>query len=417
MLGVAVAAEDVASCERALARLCRDFDPASIPLGDAVAVYESAARMEKLAAGLRLRMAARADECRAWRSAGYRSAAEWLARMAGTSTGVAHAELEASARLGELPGTTDALAQGVLSTVQATAIADAAGVDPGAEGRLVAAAARVSIKELRDECARTKAAADPDADARYERIHRERRMRTFTDHDGAWNLHMRGPVDAGATVMAALQPVVDEVFAEARAEGRRESPDAYAFDAVVRLVNRRPDRTSANPKYLGLVRVDVEALTRGQVEGEERCEITGVGPVPVGVARRLLGEAILHLVVTRGRDVATVVHLGRGPSAAQKVALLWTQPTCSRAGCDQPWTVAEVDHRTPWTDTHRTVLDDLDRLCRHDHRLKTHHGWALVPGHGKRDLVPPDHPRHPDNLTGSGTDPPRAAAATTLFDS
>jgi hypothetical protein len=104
--------------------------------------------------------------------------------------------------------------------------------------------------------------------------------------------------------------------------------------------------------------------------------------------------------------VATVVHLGRGPSAAQKLALLWTQPTCSRAGCDQPWTYAEVDHRTPWAATHHTVLDDLDRLCRHDHRLKTHHGWALIAGTGKRDMVPPDHPAHPDHTTHTGTDPP-----------
>jgi hypothetical protein len=157
---------------------------------------------------------------------------------------------------------------------------------------------------------------------------------------------------------------------------------------------------------VGLVRVDLEALTRGAVAGEERCEITGLGPVPVRVARQLLGDAVLHLVVTRGRDVATVVHLGRGPSAAQKLALLWTQPTCSRAGCDQPWTFTEVDHRTPWAHTHHTILDDLDRLCRHDHRLKTHHGWALVTGTGKRDMVPPDHPAHPDNITHTGADPP-----------
>jgi hypothetical protein len=44
------------------------------------------------------------------------------------------------------------------------------------------------------------------------------------------------------------------------------------------------------------------------------CEITGVGPVPVEVARRLLGESILKLVITNGVDVANVTHLGRGPT-------------------------------------------------------------------------------------------------------
>ncbi len=146
-------------------------------------------------------------------------------------------------------------------------------------------------------------------------------------------------------------------------------------------------------------------MTRGQVEADELCEITGVGPVPVRVARDLLGESILELVITRANDVAAVVHLGRSPTAAQKVALLWSQPQCARLGCDHSWTHAEVDHRTPWAYAHHTVLAELDRLCRHDHRLKTHEGWALVPGTGKRLMVPPGHPLHPDN-TIHGSAPP-----------
>jgi hypothetical protein len=355
-------------------------------------------------------MAARAAESMAWRHAGYRSSAEWMARLAGTSTGAAHGELAASEQLGQLPCTVDALRQGELSAGQAKAIAEAAAVAPGAEERLVTKAKRSSIRELRDECARTRAAADPDAEVRYERIRRERSLRTFTDHDGAWNLHARGPADAGARIMSALGPIIDELFAKARRDGRPESNEAYAFDALVRLAETHRDDacggTRPTPKYLGLLRVDYEALVRGATDDDETCEITGLGPVPVGVARRLLGDSILHLVITRGRDVATVVHLGRGPSAAQKIALLWSQPTCSRAGCDAPWTFAEVDHRTPWAQTHQTTLGELDRLCRHDHRLKTHHGWALVDGVGKRDFVPPDDPRHPGNRARRGADPP-----------
>ncbi len=44
----------------------------------------------------------------------------------------------------------------------------------------------------------------------------------------------------------------------------------------------RPGR-STNPRYLALLRVDVAALRRGRVAGEELCEIAGVGPVPVSV--------------------------------------------------------------------------------------------------------------------------------------
>ena len=145
-------------------------------------------------------------------------------------------------------------------------------------------------------------------------------------------------------------------------------------------------------RYLALLRVDVAALRRGRVAGDELCEIRGVGPVPVPVAERLLGQAVLHLVITRGTDVLNVTHLGRGPTAAQKIALAWASPGCTVLGC---WrTRTENDHREPWAQTRHTRLDELDPLCDYHHDLKTRFGWALVRGTGKRRMVPPNDPRH-----------------------
>ncbi len=141
------------------------------------------------------------------------------------------------------------------------------------------------------------------------------------------------------------------------------------------------------------MRLDVEAMMRGAVEGEQTCEIAGVGPVPVRIARDLLGESILKLVITKGVDVVNVTHLGRGPTAAQRVALLWSKPKCANEACSS--TFVQIDHREPWAKTKHTVLDELDPLCPHDHDLKTNHGWALVDGTGRRTFVGPDHPRHP----------------------
>jgi hypothetical protein len=41
------------------------------------------------------------------------------------------------------------------------------------------------------------------------------------------------------------------------------------------------------------------------------------------------------------------------------------------------------------------MLELLDRLCRHHHRLTTTKRWALVEGSGKRDFVTQEDPRHP----------------------
>jgi len=59
-----------------------------------------------------------------------------------------------------------------------------------------------------------------------------------------------------------------------------------------------------------------------------------------------------------------------------------------------------------------TLFEDLDHLCDHHHRMKTHQGWALVTGTSKRAFVAPTDPRHPDRAnrgtpkTGTGTDGP-----------
>src|SRR6202030_797862 len=87
------------------------------------------------------------------------------------------------------------------------------------------------------------------------------------------------------------------------------------------------------PKDLGLIRVDYESLVRGAVEGEETCEIAGVGPIPVRIARALLGDAILKLVITKGVDVINVTHLGRSVTVAQQCALWWQSRMCQRLGC------------------------------------------------------------------------------------
>ena len=128
------------------------------------------------------------------------------------------------------------------------------------------------------------------------------------------------------------------------------------------------------------------------------CEIAGFGPVAVSAVRDLLqsGDPFLAAVVTDGEKVTGVAHLGRRPNARQQTALEWLSPECSALGCPSV-SFLETDHRVDWARSHLTVLDLLDRLCCHHHQLKTRENWALVPGRGKRDFVPPDDSRHPRN--------------------
>jgi hypothetical protein len=93
---------------------------------------------------------------------------------------------------------------------------------------------------------------------------------------------------------------------------------------------------------------------------------------------------------------------------AQKVALLWQQPVCSRQGCGRQARL-QYDHRDEYRTVRCTDLWNLDPLCPADHHLKTNQGWALVNGTGTRPMVPPDHPDHPRNANAPPPEQERAS--------
>ena len=152
-----------------------------------------------------------------------------------------------------------------------------------------------------------------------------------------------------------------------------------------------------------MVRVDLDALLRGYPTDGETCELAGYGPVAVSAVEDLVASrsTLLAAVVTRTKALVGVAHLGRQPTAHQQSALEWLYPSCAARGCPAQGHL-ERDHRVDWARSHVTVLDLLDLLCPHHHRLKTTEGWALVPGTGKRAFVPPGDPRHPRHQRAQG---------------
>jgi hypothetical protein len=394
--------------EEAMASFASGFEPGLVSAGEAEGVMERAARIEHMAATVKALAAARVAATELWRLGGDRTPAHMLARRSGEPVSQAAQELENAQRLGAHPKTDAAARKGRLSPQQTAAITDAAEADPGAEDDLLDLAERASLPELRDEAARRKAAVT-DLAERHARIRKERCGREWTDAEGAWNFHARGTPEDGATIMATLGVIRDRLFKKARAEGRREPPEAYLFDAFCSLARGSEVATTSPGATKILVRVDFEALLRGRPVHGEVCEIAGFGPVPVSVVEELLaqGDTFLAAVVTKGQAVTGVAHLGRRPTVLQKSALEWLYPTCAVEGCSA--LARQVDHRIDWSKSHVTVFDCLDPYCKHHHDLKTLEGWMLVEGTGKRAFVPPDDPRHPRNAKQRERPPPEAA--------
>jgi hypothetical protein len=383
------------------------FDPARISATDAARMSEDAAVIKNIAATIEALAAARVAETDIWKRDGDRSAAHQLARTSGTSIAQAREKLQAARRLQDLPATAEAARRGELSTQQVAAIADAASADPDAETRLLEQSRTASLGELQDECARTKASVC-DLEARRRRIHERRHLRSRSDNEGAGMLQLRDNPEVVAGIMASIAPIRDELFECARREGRRESQEAYAADALVELARRADRRPNGKPARRAkiLARVDLPALLRGYPSGDETCELAGYGPVAVSAIRDLIDaeDPFIAAVVTKGTEVVGVAHLGRRPNVHQQTALEWLYPTCAAEGCNS-LAFLENDHREDWARTHTTIFELLDRFCPHHHDLKTTKNWALVEGRGKRCFVPPDDLRHPRHAHG----PPVAA--------
>jgi hypothetical protein len=390
----------------ALQRCAQAFDAARLGPADAASAVEHAAAIKNMAAGIEAMAAARLAETNEWKRTGDRTPAHHLARTTGVSVAQATDTLRMAQRLSCAPATEQALRSGELSLQQAAVITDAVVVNPEAEVALVRQAGRASLGELRSEAGRTKATG-VDLEARRARIHARRGLRCWVDDAGEAHAHWRDNPERIAAAMVALAAPRDAIFKSARAAGRRESLDAYTADALYEVLAGEREPGSSVHKLIW--RVDLDAALREQPVDGEVCEIAGYGPVAASAVKELLAtkHPIVAAVLTKGRDVVNVVHLGRRPTAHQRTALEWLYPECEVEGCHNS-VFLEWDHTEDWAKTRRTRLGALSGKCAHHHDLKTTQGWDLVRGKGKRPMVPPDDPRHPRHHQQANA-PPSAA--------
>jgi hypothetical protein len=114
-----------------------------------------------------------------------------------------------------------------------------------------------------------------------------------------------------------------------------------------------------------------------------------VGPIPVAAARRLLNDAIVKVIFSKGADITAVAHVGRTIPARIRTALQERDPTCVVPACDVRKGL-QIDQ--PYAGGGLTTLANTARLCRWHHYLKSHQGYRLT--------------RDSETWTWEGPDPP-----------
>ena len=225
---------------RDIAAYLARLEPERITSAQATELFGLFAELTRLGSAGQVLLGPRVAQSDAWKNEGHRSAASWVAKETGTGLGDAIATLETAERLRSLPRTTEALKCGTLSAPQVREIAAAAAGRPSAEDELLEAATTCTLKGLKDLSRRVRAVAGSAQaeNARYEAVRRSRFFRHWSDPDGAFRGEFKLTPDAGARMLSSLEVRANELFDQARKAENRESPAAYAADALVDLVTR-----------------------------------------------------------------------------------------------------------------------------------------------------------------------------------
>jgi uncharacterized protein DUF222 len=372
-----------------LEALARDLDAAALSGAEALRALDELGVIRRLTDGLLAKVAKRVHDTSAYERSGARDAAHCYARTLGCDTSEARRAIETATKLAQLPTVDLAVREGRLSAQQAQMITAAASLNPDAAGSLVAAAAQGMVP-LKDACIAARAEVEDQA-ARSQRQRAARSFRMWTADDGMVEGHFKLQPEVGGRVKQLVDHETGRVFRGRRRDGTHEAHDRYAADAFVELLfgQRRAKSTVTTH-----VVIDHAALVRGETVPGERCEIPGVGPVSVTWAREILGDSFLTAIIKKGRDIATVAHLGRHVPAEVQTAMIVGGRECDIEGCHNRGYL-ERDHcEIDYAKRGPTAWWNLTWLCSVHHRRKTK-GWRLGrrdEGTGKRPLRPPGTP-------------------------
>lgn len=217
--------------------------------------------------------------------------------------------------------------------------------------------------------------ADPEEAARrYEAAVTDRRLVTEATEEGTANLL---GLDLPPARVVAVSRRIDRIAKSLKTSGETRSMDQLRADVLLDLLSGSGTEAGAGG---GMVDIRVGLATLAELD-EEPGELAGFGPVVADIARQVAAEqtrAEWRFTTTdpeTGRIITGTTR--RRPSLSQRRAVQSRDQVCVFPGCRMPATECDLDHRTPWSESHATHEDGLQPLCRHDHRLR-HSGWQIT---------------------------------------
>ncbi len=293
---------------------------------------------------------------------------------------------KAAARSSDL---NDAMKAGAISLDQATEIAKAEQVAPGAAGLLVKVAKKEPFHVLKEEARKTRLEAVQGLGL-AERQHSARSARTYSDDLGMIHIHLAFEPHIGAPVVARADAEADRLVAVAKKaspDNRAPEPfERYLADAYASVLAGGGKGRAKRPELVVLVSHEVVKRGWTGVRKDEMCKIPGVGPVSPLVARDIAQDAFLSGVFYDGKDLRHFKRWDRYIPKAIAVALELGRPPefdgVKCVDCGNRFK-NQIDHVEPRARGGPTSRPNLDPRCWTCHQAKTKRERAAARGHAR----------------------------------
>ncbi|MEU4608661.1 hypothetical protein AB0F43_37205 [Kribbella sp. NPDC023972] len=162
------------------------------------------------------------------------------------------------------------------------------------------------------------------------------------------------------------------------AEQRRADVTADLFEHILRngldwLGHRLPDQHRRRPH----IEVVIPASTLLGLD-DDPAELTGYGPIPADLARRIAADGTWRRLLTDPHN-GTVLEASttrHDPGALVSETLLARHPVCAWPGCNRTSRDCDRDHTTPFAQTGTTSLTGLAPYCEYHHVIKDTPAWG-----------------------------------------
>lgn len=373
-----------------LATVLADVDPGAC---DAEALVEATAAWERLASWAMAGQARAVAALHRKRERAGQSAyvGDEVAACLGTTRAAGDGKVGLALGLEQLPAVGAALAAGHVDTRKATLIVDELlWLGPEHAERLadqvLPDAPRLTVPQLRSHMRRLEQSADPAAAAlRHTKARGERRVEIQPSQDSMAWLSAYLPADQATAAYTALTALAD-----AAPPDDPRCADARRADALVDVLTRYldagvgPDGADLPTRQRRHPHLNVTAsVTTLLGLDEQPGELTGYGPIPASMVRDLASRATWTPVLV-DHETGVLKHrapVRYRPSTATTEHVVDRDITCVFPGCRVSAARCDIDHITAFDPERdaasQTVPENLQALCRHHHRLKTHGDWGV----------------------------------------